>query len=103
MDTERADKPAKAPKGKKAKPSESLTPTTESGRIRLLKDMLETNRTAAEGWRQVAETRQLKIDNQALLLDQQALQIESLRRCLDEANTFIDNLAGVKPKHKQTT
>jgi hypothetical protein len=89
MDTiERVTKPAKSPKVKKAKPGEGLAPTTESGRIRLLKDMLETNRTAAEGWRQVAEQRQMKIDDQALMLDQQALQIETLRRRLDEANAL---------------
>ena len=87
----------------KPKKKAKATADTESGRIKMLNDLLATNRTAAEGWRQVAEQRQRKIDDQALLLDQQALQIESLRRRLDEANAFINNLAGVKPKHKQTS
>lgn len=89
---------AAAPK-KKAKAAD-LTPTTESGRIRMLKDMLDTNRTEAEGWRQVAQSRQATIDTQLTLIDQQAGQIESLRRALEDKENFINDLAGVKPKKK---
>lgn len=101
MDT--VERVAKPQKTKKTKTAKDLAPTTESGRIKMLEDLLATNRTAAEGWRQVADKKQMKIDDQALMLDQQAPQIETLRRRLEEATAFIDNLAGVKPKQKQAT
>jgi uncharacterized coiled-coil DUF342 family protein len=60
-------------------------------------------RIQREGWYQVAENRQATIDKQALMLDQNASQIEGLRRRLDEANAFIDTMTGVKPSKRGAT
>lgn len=106
-----------------AKPKDKKSKAPEIARIKVLEDMLETNRIEAEGWRQVASDRLQKLraaeqhidqlnreieglksgPDLAQTVDDQAVQIESLRRALDEKDAFIDNLVGIKSRQKKTS